>query len=61
MGSVTPLPSGVKMMETPPERAQEEDELPAYTEVVEGASIARNALSKAPLTKENHRSDVQLQ
>lgn len=61
-GSVTPLPSGVKMMETPPpEPAAEEDELPTYTEVVQGASIARNATKDPTPSKEMCRSDVQLQ
>ncbi|KAL1526846.1 hypothetical protein AB1Y20_015538 [Prymnesium parvum] len=62
VGSVTPLPSGVKMMETPQsEPCNEEDELPAYTEVVPGASIARSTPSKEASSKDNYRPDVQLQ
>lgn len=62
VGSVTPLPSGVKMMETPQqEQPSEEDELPAYTEVVQGASIARSLPSKESTSKDNYRPDVQLQ
>jgi len=64
------------MMETAqPEPQPEEDELPAYTEVVQGASIARASNSKEPaaLTSAssppgqrgsrdaNYRPDVQLQ
>lgn len=52
-GSVTPLPAGVKMMEsTQAEPAADDDELPAYTEVVQGASITRNAASKSAFSKE---------
>mmetsp|Transcript_17206 Transcript_17206/g.30024 ORF Transcript_17206/g.30024 Transcript_17206/m.30024 type:complete len:324 (-) Transcript_17206:503-1474(-) len=62
VGSVTPLPSGVKMTETPQsEPCNEEDELPAYTEVVPGASIARSTPSKEASSKDNYRPDVQLQ
>jgi len=70
VGSVTPLPSGVKMMESPPlGRAQEEeDELPAYTEVVQGASIVRQPSPRHEAQaqpsrshKEGYRPDVQLQ
>jgi len=46
VGSVTPLPSGVKMVEQPQQVEQpqeDEDELPAYTEVVAGATIARSS------------------
>lgn len=49
IGSVTPLPSGVKMQEVSINREvqleeksdEDESELPAYTEVVEGAAIRR--------------------
>ena len=78
VGSVTPLPSGVKMMETPQldPAAEEEDELPAYTEVVQGASIARSMpysegspargrvaspARRDGSPKDNYRPDVQLQ
>jgi len=63
LGSVTPLPSGVKMMETPQQEpsADEEDELPAYTDVVQGASIARPAPSSPVSPKAHYRPDVQLQ
>jgi len=64
LGSVTPLPSGVKMMETPqqePSPEDDEDELPAYTDVVQGASIARPAASSPTSPKSNYRPDVQLQ
>jgi len=43
VGSVTPLPSGVKMMEPSVAEQQMEDELPAYTEVVAGAAVARSS------------------
>jgi len=43
VGSVTPLPSGVKMMEPQVVEQPQEDELPAYTEVVSGASILRSS------------------
>jgi len=76
-GSVTPLPSGVKAADTPqPEPSSssylEEDELPAYVEVVQGASIARSGGStkdtapKEPMparepARDGYRPDVQLQ
>lgn len=43
VGSVTPLPSGVKMVEPNAVEQPMEDELPAYTEVVAGAAIARTS------------------
>lgn len=77
VGSVTPLPSGVKMVETPQSEPahEEDDDLPAYTEVVQGASIARSAASKdaapkdppqslpkeTPPARHTFRPDVQLQ
>ena len=39
VGSVTPLPSGVKQQKALTQEEEEENALPGYSEVVEGASI----------------------
>ena len=39
LGSVTPLPLGVKQQKTLTQEEEEENALPGYSEVVEGATI----------------------